>query len=122
MFKDFENFNRVEITLYDTVKKTGEVKDVFKFMYDGRPYKCLSLSGKIRAGLEISELMKRLAECNYPVFIDNGESVPVIDNVRPTGQVFIAQVTKGAELAVNILGGCQGESTADVGTTAAKAA
>jgi hypothetical protein len=49
--------------------------------------------------------MKRLTGRNYPVFIDNGESVPVIDNIRPTGQVFIAQVAKSAALGVNILSG-----------------
>jgi len=95
--------NRVKIILYDAVKKTGEAKSVFKFSYDGKPYKFLSLSEKIKAGLEISELMKKLTDSDYPVFIDNGESVPVIDNVRPTGQVFIAQVVKGAPLNVKIL-------------------
>ena len=28
--------NRVEISLYDVVKSTGEVKDTFKFTYSGR--------------------------------------------------------------------------------------
>ncbi|MDR1131916.1 MAG: hypothetical protein LBL15_05815, partial [Oscillospiraceae bacterium] len=62
---------------------------------------------KIRAGLEISELMKRLAGRSYPVFIDNGESVPVIDNVRPTGQVLVSQVVRGAPLSVEILDGAK---------------
>ncbi len=30
--------NRVEISLYDVVKSTGERKDVFKFTYGGRRY------------------------------------------------------------------------------------
>jgi len=42
--------NRVEISLYDVVKSTGEVKDAFKFTYSGRRYDRLSLSEKIRAG------------------------------------------------------------------------
>ena len=29
--------NRVEISLYDVVKSTGEVKDTFKFQYGGPP-------------------------------------------------------------------------------------
>jgi len=74
---------------------------VFKFSYDGKPYKFLSLSEKIKAGLEVSELIKKLTGRNYPVFIDNGESIPVIDNVRPTGQIFIAQVVKGAPLEIS---------------------
>ena len=42
----------VEIALSEVVKSTGEVKDVFKFTYGGRRYDRLSLSEKIRAGLE----------------------------------------------------------------------
>ncbi len=107
MFSDFCTLSRVSVSLYDIIKKTGEVKDVFKFTYEDRPYKCLSLSEKIRAGLEISELIKKLTGRGYPVFIDNCESVPVIDNVRPTGQVFLSQVVKGAPLSVDILSGAE---------------
>jgi hypothetical protein len=99
-FSGFNMLKRVKILLYDTVKTTGEAKSVFRFSYDGRPYKFLSLSEKIKAGLEISELLKKLTDRTYPVFIDNGESIPVIDNVRPTGQMFIAQVVKNAPLEV----------------------
>lgn len=49
--------NRVSISLYDIVKSTGEVKDVFRFEYIGRRYDRHSLSKKIRAGMEVSELM-----------------------------------------------------------------
>ncbi len=63
------------ISLYDVVKTTGEVKDIFKFTYNGRQYDRLSLSEKVRAGMEVSELMKRLTGRNYPVFVDNMESV-----------------------------------------------
>ena len=94
--------NRVSITLYDVVKSTGEVKDVFRFTYEGRDYICLSHSERIRAGLEVAELIKRLLGVEYPTFIDDVESVPVIDNVRPTGQVFIAKVIKGTALQVQV--------------------
>ena len=94
--------NRVAISLYDIVKATGKVKDVFRLTYEGRDYLCLSHSEKIRAGLEVAELIKRLLGVVYPTFIDDVESVPVIDNVRPTGQVFIAKVVKGAALQIQI--------------------
>ena len=87
---------------YDVVKSTGEVKDVFRFTYEGRDYICLSHSERIRAGLEVAELIKRLLGVEYPTFIDDVESVPVIDNVRPTGQVFIAKVIKGTALQVQV--------------------
>ena len=92
--------NRVEISLYDIVKTTGERKDVFKFTYGGRRYDRLSLSEKIRAGMEVSELMKRLTGRNYPMFVDNMESVDDLANVRPTGQVIMAKCVSGTPLAV----------------------
>lgn len=101
---DHLDLNRVSISLYEVSKTTGEVRDVFKFNYEDRPYVILSLSEKIKAGLEVSELLKKIAGINYPVFIDNGESVPVIDNVRPSGQIFISQVVKNEQLRVEILG------------------
>jgi len=100
MFGSFDMLNRVSIQLYDIAKTTGEIKDVFKFTYDGRPYKYLSYSEKVKAGLEISGLLKTLTDSDYPVFIDNGESVPVIDNIRQSGQVIFSQVVKSKPLTV----------------------
>ena len=95
--------NRVSISLYDVVKSTGEVKDVFRFEYNGRRYERLSLSEKIRAGMEVSELMKRLTGRNYPVFVDNMESVDDLNNVRPTGQVLMAKCVSRTELNVRLV-------------------
>lgn len=92
--------NRVEISLYDVVKSTGEVKDTFKFTYGGRRYDRLSLSEKIRAGMEVSELIKRLTGRNYPVFVDNMESVDDLANVCPTGQIIMAKCVSNAPLQV----------------------
>lgn len=92
--------NRVAISLYDVVKTTGEVRDTFKFTYNGRQYDRLSLSEKIRAGMEVSELMKRLTGRNYPVFMDNMESVDDLANVKPSGQVIMARCVRGAALTV----------------------
>ena len=97
------SMNKVAIQLYDVVKTTGEAKDTFKFTYDGRTYTELSTSEQIKAGLEISQLMMRLTNRCYPVYIDNSESVPVIDNIRPAGQVLLSQVVKGAPLEVRSL-------------------
>lgn len=92
--------NRVAISLYEVAKTTGEIRDVFKFTYEDRPYVCLSGSERIRAGLEVAELVKGLVGVDFPVFIDDAERVPVIDNVRPSGQIFIAKVAKGVKLTV----------------------
>ena len=104
--------NRVEIALSEVVKSTGEVKDVFKFNYGGRRYDRLSLSEKVRAGLEVSELVKRLTGRNYPVFIDNMESIDELTNVRPTGQIIMAKCVRGAELTVKPMGRPQVEKAA----------
>jgi hypothetical protein len=95
--------NRVAISLYDVMKTTGEQKAAFKFTYNGRRYDRLSLSEKIRAGMEVSELVKRLTGRNYPVFVDNMESVDDLANVRPTGQVIMAKCVHGAPLEVRPL-------------------
>ena len=92
--------NRVEIELYELVKSSGELKDTFKFTYSGRRYDRLSLSEKIRAGMELSELMKRLTGRNYPVFVDNMESVDDLENVKPTGQLIFAKCVRNTELQV----------------------
>ena len=92
--------NRVKISLYDVVKTTGELKDVFRFTYNGRRYDRLSLSEKIRAGAEVSELVKRLTGRNYPVFFDNMESVDDLSNIRPTSQMILAKCVHNAELSV----------------------
>lgn len=92
--------NRVKISLFDVVKSTGEWKDAFKFTYNGRRYDRLSLSEKVRAGMEVSELVKRLTGRNYPVFVDNMESIDDLENVRPTGQLLLAKCASKAALSV----------------------
>lgn len=92
--------NRVQLVLTEVVKGTGEVKDTFKFTYDGREYTRLSLSERLRAALELAELVKRLSGRRYPTFVDNGESISVIDNVRPEGQLMIAKVVKDRPLTI----------------------
>ena len=100
----------MQISLFDVVKSTGEVKDAFKFTYNGRRYDRLSLSEKVRAGMEVSELIKRLTGRNHPQYVDNMESVDDLLNVRPTGQVIMAKCVNGAELSVRVPGGA-GQST-----------
>ena len=92
--------SNTEIVLTEIIKTTGEVKDCFRFSYDGRDYKCLSLSEKIRAGLDVAVLIQHLSGRNYPIFVDNGESICTFGNVQIPGQVMIARVVRGQELQV----------------------
>ena len=91
--------NRASIKLYDVVKTTGEIKDVFRFTYDGKDYRWLSTSEKIKAGLEVSELLTRLTGLEYPIYIDNAECITTkLSAVK--GQVILAYA-RNNELTVH---------------------
>ena len=92
--------SHTEIVLTEVIKTTGEIKDCFRFSYDGRDYKCLSLSEKVRAGLDVSMLLQRLSGRNYPIFVDNGESICSFGKVQPSGQVMISKVVNHQDLQV----------------------
>ncbi len=102
--------NRVAISLYDIVKGTGEIKDTFRFTYNGRRYDRLSLSERIRAGMEVSELLKRLTGRAYPTFVDNMESVDDLNNIRPTGQLIMAKCVANTALNVRSVAPVTAES------------
>ena len=101
LFSDLA-LNRVQIQLMDVTKSTGEVKEAFRFTYDGRDYRKLSMSERICAGLEVCEIMKQLTGRIYPTFVDNYESVEEIQNVRPSGQYFFMTVRRKEPLNVTI--------------------
>ena len=81
--------SRAAIKLFDVVKTTGEVKDVFKFTYDGKDYHWLSSSEQIKAGMEVAALIKRLTGLTYPTFIDNAECINT-GFAQPDGQIIFA--------------------------------
>ena len=67
--------NHAAIRLFEVVKSTGEIKDTFRFTYDGKDYRWISNSEKIKAGLEVSKLLQSLTGLCYPTYIDNAESI-----------------------------------------------
>lgn len=83
--------NKAAIKLFEIVKSTGEMKSTFKFTYDGKDYAWLSNSERIKAGLEVANLLKRLTKLAYPTFIDNAESINTGFS-RPYGQTIFAFV------------------------------
>lgn len=101
--------NRVEIKLQEVIKSTGEIVNTFRFTYDGRDYRVLSLSEKLRAGLEVSGLIQELTGKCYPVLVDNSESITAINNLDIPGQIILTKVMAGAALSVNGLPSCQKE-------------
>jgi hypothetical protein len=89
---------QVKISLCDLVKTTGELKSAFHFQFNGRDYRRLSHSEKLRAGLEVSQLMKRLTGRCYPVFIDDVESITALPKLPD--QILLARVVPNAPLSV----------------------
>lgn len=96
-------FKTLSIKLFQTVKGTGEVKPTFEIELDGKEYKRLSLSEKIRAGLELRNVISEQSEIIAPVFVDNAESITVIDEPEK-GQLITARVVKGSELEIKAEG------------------
>jgi DNA repair exonuclease SbcCD ATPase subunit len=90
----------VSVTLFEPVKTTGELKSVFRFAYKGRDFAALSLSERTAAGLEICALMRRLTGLNFPVFIDNTESVANFDMSALPRQTVFLRMVKNAPLSV----------------------
>lgn len=97
----------VEIRLSKIVESTGEVKDCFEIHYKEKELKICSTSEKIKAGLELSRMISVLSGVEYPVFIDNGESITSYDD---TGlfQIIEVRVEKDKPLSV-IQGGTEKE-------------
>ena len=97
--KDFSMPN-VTVRLFDVMRSTGEVKSTFKFSYKGRDYSTLSLSEKTLAGMELSALMRTLTGKDYPICIDNTESIAAFGDAALPTQVFLLRVVKGQPLTV----------------------
>ena len=90
----------VKIRLFDVIRTTGEVKSTFRFSYKGRDYTSLSLSEKMLAGMELAALMRTLTGKDYPVCIDNTESIASFGAAKLPSQVFLLRVAKGQPLTV----------------------
>lgn len=92
-------FTNLSIKLFDTLKGSGELKATFAIEMNGKEYKKLSLSEKIKAGLELRNVISSQSEIEAPVFVDNAESITDIP-VPDTGQLITATVVKDTELTV----------------------
>ncbi|WP_163102279.1 ATP-binding protein [Peribacillus alkalitolerans] len=90
-------FDTLSFQLFE-LQKNGEVKTKFEIEMNGTPYRKLSLSEGIRAGLELSEVLSKQSELNVPVFVDNAESITSFK--APTGQLIISRVVAGQALKI----------------------
>jgi exonuclease SbcC len=89
-----QHLDKVSIVIQE-VSKEGELKECFELYYEGKEYKLLSNSEKIRTGLEIGKLVMDSLNISLPTFIDNAESIT--EYPTPKGQVIEASVVKGVK-------------------------
>lgn len=92
-------FETLSIRLFEQ-QKNGELKNTFEIEMDGKPYRKLSLSEGIRAGLELREVLSKQSEVISPVFVDNAESITKFK--QPTGQLITSRVVAGQELKIEV--------------------
>lgn len=85
--------NKVSLQLWKIVQSTGEIKDDFRILYDGKEFNILSYSERIKAGLEIANLIMGLTNIKFPIFVDNAESITAY--IAPDTQIIEARVKKG---------------------------
>ena len=90
----------VKIKLYDVVRSTGEVINVFKFTYKGRDYSTLSLSEKTLAGIEITAMIRKITGIDCPICVDNTESIAAFNSVSMPSQTLLLRFVKGQPLTV----------------------
>lgn len=95
------HMHKAGLKLYEPVKESGEMRDVFKLTYDGRDYIQLSLSERVRCGLEVVELLSRLSGKRYPLFVDNTESYCDLGAAQHSGQTILSRVVPRQTLQVN---------------------
>jgi len=80
------------------LQKNGDIKETFEITMDGVPYKSLNSAGKIIAGVELIQLVNKSLDINFPIVIDNKESITKDFDIP--NQLITLEVIKGAALSV----------------------
>lgn len=91
-------FETLSIKLFQK-QKNGEIKTTFVIQMDGKDYLQLSLSEKIKAGLELREVLSGQSDIVAPAVVDNSESITKFK--QPSGQLLMLKVVEGKELEVS---------------------
>lgn len=93
-----KHLDKVKISLQKVLKTTGEIRDDFEVFYEGRALKKCSLSETIKAGIELSYMISQLTKLEFPIIIDNSESITNIDSSKAFQMVKL-RVVKGKPLS-----------------------
>lgn len=85
-------------------QKNDVIKATFEIKMDGKEYTKLSTAERIKAGLELAEVLIKQSGVSIPVFIDNAESI--LKYTAPSAQLITAKV-KAGELKIETKGELQ---------------
>lgn len=91
-------FTTLSIRLFKANKGDGEIKPDFEIEMNEKPYRTLSLSEGIRAGLELRDVLSQQSDLITPCFVDNAESITSFK--QPNGQLIISRVVADQELKI----------------------
>lgn len=101
--KELKNhLDKASIKLEKVSKDTGEVRSCFEVMYNGNELLLCSYSEIIKAGIEISNLISKLSNVDYPMIVDNAESI--CEYPKIANQMIGLSVSKGQPLSIRIDG------------------
>jgi hypothetical protein len=84
--------DQLTIKLFEK-QKNDTIKPTFEIMMDGKEYSKLSTAERIKAGLELAEVLIKQSGTSIPVFIDNAESI--LKYTAPSAQLITAKVKPG---------------------------
>lgn len=93
-------FTTLSIRLFKVNKGDGEIKPDFEIEKDEKPYRTLSLSEGIKAGLELRDVLSQQSELVVPCVVDNCESITSFK--KPNGQLITSRVVAGQELKIEV--------------------
>ena len=98
-----KHLKNVSIQYYKVLKDDGVIKEDFIILYNGTDLKTISRSETIATSIELCNMLNKVANTNFPLFIDDSESCAdynFIEDYENNTQIFIARVEKGKDLTI----------------------
>lgn len=91
-------FTTLTISLFKTLKGTGEQQPNFEIERDGKAYGKLSRSERAHAGIELAAVLSKMGEIIAPLAVDDSESVFRIK--KPAGQLILVRAVEDQKLTI----------------------
>ena len=99
-----KHLKNVKIQYYKVSKEDEILKEDFIILYKNNELKNLSRSETIATMLEIGNMLNKVANTNFPLFIDDSESCAdfnFIEDYAKNTQILISRVQKDQELTIS---------------------